>query len=168
MAIRRRGHFGAWRAVCALPALCGSLMVLAIGFGWLGVWANLVLAGWLLAAAALLRRRVERVAVPMAYGYRRPNAAEAAALAPLQAQALRRCGLPDATVDWYVRRSARAVTGYAAGGWSVAVSAGLLEAYRGGRLSEPQAVAILTHDLLTAPTPGLEVNARAGGLVGCA
>jgi len=162
------GHFSAWRAACAIPSILGSVVVLGIAFGWVQDWANAVLLGWLLVAAALLLPPAERLAVRVAYGYRRLSAGQAAVVAPARRAALDRCGLAEGRIDWYVRPAARGVTGYAAGRRSVAVSAGLLEACQDGRLTEAQATAILTHDLLTAPTPGLEVNARAGGLVGCA
>ncbi len=97
----RHGHFGAWRAVFAIPAVGGSVLVLAAAFGWLGAWANLVLAGWLLIAAALLWLSVERVAVRLAYGYRRPHASDWELLAPLHRHALQRCGLPGSAIDLY-------------------------------------------------------------------
>jgi len=143
----RHGHFGAWRASCALPAVCGSVLVVAAGFGWLGGWANLVLAGWLLIAATLLCRPVERAAVRVAYGYRGMNADDWALLVPLHRQALRRCGLTEGSIDIYVRPGAGGVNGYAAGRRSVAVSGALITACRDGRLSEQQAVAILTHEV---------------------
>lgn len=141
------GHFGAWRAVLAIPAVCGSVLVLAAAFGGLGAWANLVLAGWLLVAAALLCRPVERVAVQLAYGYRTLQAGDWALLAPLHGQALQRCGLPESSIDLYVRPASHGVNGYAAGRRSVAVSGELITACRDGRLSEQQAVAILTHEV---------------------
>ena len=143
----RQGHFGAWRAVFAIPAVCGSVLVLAAAFGWLGPWANLVLLGWLLTAGVLLCRPVEWVAVRLAYGYRRLGAGDWALLAPLHGRALQRCGLPECATDLYVRPSGRGVNGYAAGRRSVAVSGELISACRDGRLSEQQAVAILTHEV---------------------
>jgi hypothetical protein len=32
-----RAHYGAWRAACALPSLFGSILVLAMAFGWAGL-----------------------------------------------------------------------------------------------------------------------------------
>jgi Zn-dependent protease with chaperone function len=143
----RHGHFGAWRVACAIPALCGSVLVLAAAFGWLGAWANLVLAGWLFVAVVLLCRPVERVAVRAAYGYRKAAAHEAAILDPLRRQALARCGLSGESIEFYVRRRSAGVNGYAAGRRSVAVSGGLIRACEDGRLGEQQAVAILTHEV---------------------
>jgi Zn-dependent protease with chaperone function len=141
-----RAHYGTWRAACALPSLFGSVLVLAMAFGWLGTWSGLVLLGWLLVAAALLCRPGERVAVMAAYRYRDLSVRETALLGPIQHQVVHRCGLPDDAIDWYVRRTARGMTGYAAGARSVAVSADLVDALERGRLSEQQALAILTHE----------------------
>jgi hypothetical protein len=58
----RQAHYGAWRAVCALPTLLGIVLVLVTAFGWLGAWSGLILLGWLLMAAALLWRPIERAA----------------------------------------------------------------------------------------------------------
>jgi Zn-dependent protease with chaperone function len=143
----RHGNFGALRAVCAIPAVCGSVLVLTAAFGWLGVWANLLLAGWLLIAAALLCRPVERAAVLIACRYRGVSPREAAVLDPLRRQAVQRCGLADESIDLYVRRSSPGVNGYAAGRWSVAVSGGLIQACEDGRLGDQGAVAVLTHEV---------------------
>jgi hypothetical protein len=117
------------RAVCAIPAVYGSVLVLlTVAFGWLGAWANLLLAGWLLVAAALLCRPVERAALLIAYGYRGVSPRDAAVLDPLRCHAVQRCGLADESIDLYVRRSSQGVNGYVAGHWSVAVSGGLIQA----------------------------------------
>jgi STE24 endopeptidase len=142
-----RSHYGAWRAVCALPTLLGSVLVLVTGFGWLGSWSALILLGWLLIAAGLLCRPIERIAVRLAYSYRPLTSREAAQFDPLRRLALARCGLQVDAVDWYVHQKMTGVNGCAAGRRSVAVSAGLVDALAGGRLSQPQAVAILTHEL---------------------
>jgi STE24 endopeptidase len=142
-----RGHYGAWLAVCALPTLLGSVLVLVTAFGWLGAWSGLVLLGWLLVGAALLSRPIERIAVRLAYPYRPLTSRQSAQLDPLQRQALDRCGLPAHAVDWYVHRSMRGVNACTVGGRSVALSAGLIDAIARGRLSQPQAAAILTHEL---------------------
>jgi STE24 endopeptidase len=143
----RRAHYGAWRAVCALPTLLGSVLVLVTGFGWLGSWSGLILLGWLLIAAGLLCRPIERIGVRLAYSYRPLTSREAAWLDPLRRLALARCGLPVDAVDWYIQQRMRGVNGCAAGRRSIAVSAGLVDALARGRLSQPQAVAILTHEL---------------------
>jgi hypothetical protein len=149
--IERLDHLGVWRAICATPSIAGSVLVLTAGFGWLDEWADLVLAGWLLIALLLLSRPAERAALTLAYGYRRLTPAECTVLAPAVRDATRRCGLPSNTVDFYVRRRVHGVNGFAAGGWSVAVSRGLVDALRQRTLSQDQAAAIVTHDLLTAP-----------------
>ena len=142
----RRAHFGAWRAACALPSLLGSLLVLVTAFGWLGSWSGLVLVGWLLVAAAVLSVPGERVAVRLAHRYRDLSVRQAALLDPARRHALHRCGLPPDRFDWYVSPTMRGVNGCAAGGRSVAVSLGFLDALEHGHLSEQHAVAILTHE----------------------
>lgn len=148
MSNTRRRHLGAWRAACAVPSLCGSVIVLAVLFGGAGDWANLALAAWVLPAIALFARPAERIAVHLVYDYCRPDPAEAATLDPLRRQALRRARLDEHSADWYVRRNGRhGVNGFAAGRRSVAVSRGMIEACQSGALSEGQAVALLTHEL---------------------
>jgi Zn-dependent protease with chaperone function len=143
----RRAHYGAWRAVCAVPTLLGSVLVLVTALGWLGAWSGLVLLCWLLVAAALLSRPIERIGVRLAYSYRPLTSREVAQLDPLRRHALERCGLPVHAVDWYVRPSMTGVNACVTGGRSVAVSAGLVDALARGWLSQHQAVAILTHEL---------------------
>ena len=145
--IERPDHLGVCRAICATPSIVGSVLVLAAGFGWLDEWANLVLAGWLLIALLLLSRPAERAAVTLAYGYRRLTPAECTLLAPAARDAMRRCGLPSNTVDFYLRWRVPGVNGFAAGRWSVAVSRGLVDALRHRTLSHEQAAAIVTHEL---------------------
>jgi STE24 endopeptidase len=72
---------------------------------------------------------------------------ESALLDPLHQHVLARCGLPVHAVDWYVHRAMTGVNACGAGGRSVAISAGLVDALARGRLSQPQAVAIMTHEL---------------------
>jgi hypothetical protein len=155
--IKRMDHLGVWRAMCATPSIAGSVLVLAAGFGWLDEWENLVLAGWLLIALVLLSRPAERAAVTLAYGYRRLTPAECTVLALAVRGAMRRCGLPSNTVEFYVRWRVRGVNGFAAGGWSVAVSRGLVDALRQRTLSQDQAAAIVTHDSAITPAvrPGM-------------
>lgn len=143
----RRGHYGALRALCAIPSICGSLLVLALAFGWAGPWADLVLAGWLAVGLALLFRPFERAAVAVAFGYCKLTAREASVMDAARRQALDRCDVSDQAIDLYVRRRSSGVNARAAGGRSVAVSAGLLSALEGGRLSNDQAVAVLFHEI---------------------
>jgi Zn-dependent protease with chaperone function len=120
---------------------------LGTAFGWLGSWSGLILLGWLLVAAALLCRPVERIVVRLAYPHRPLTSREAAQLDALQRHTLARCGLPVHAIDWYVHQTMPGVNSCVVGGRSVAISAGLLDALARGRLSQPQAVAILTHEL---------------------
>lgn len=145
-AASRSGRFGAWRAVTALPAMVGSLLLLLVLAGGLGLWEALVLLGWLAAGAALFTASGERLAVRVGCGFRRPSAAQAVALAPLWAAALRQSGIAADGVDLYVKR-ARQPNAYAIGGRSVAVTTGIVEEYLARRLAADELVAVLMHEL---------------------
>lgn len=60
---RRAGHFGAWRALTAVPAMVGSVLLLLVLFGWMGQWEGAVLLGWIGSGVAVFTRVGERVAV---------------------------------------------------------------------------------------------------------
>lgn len=143
---RRAGHFGAWRALTAVPAMVGSVLLLLVLFGWMGQWEGAVLLGWIGSAAAVFTRVGERVAVRVGAGFRRPTKAQVALLAPAWAAALARAGLAASDVDLYVQRS-REPNAFAAGGRSVAVTTGVLAKFQAGRLGEEYLVAILAHEL---------------------
>jgi STE24 endopeptidase len=142
---RRAGHFGAWRALTAVPAMVGSLLLLVL-FGWLGEWEGAVLLGWIGFGAAVFTRVGERVAVRVGAGFRRPTKAEVALVAPAWTSALARAGLAAGEVDLYVQRS-REPNAFAAGGRSVAVTTGVLAKFQARRLGEEYLVAVLTHEL---------------------
>jgi len=143
---RRAGHFGAWRALTAVPAMVGSVLLLIVLFGWLGEWEGVVLLGWIGSGAAVFSRVGERVAVRVGAGFRRPNQAQVALLAPAWAAALARAGLSASEVDLYVQRS-REPNAFAAGGRSVAVTTGVLAKFQARRMGEEYLVAVLTHEL---------------------
>ncbi|MDT0263485.1 hypothetical protein [Jatrophihabitans lederbergiae] len=112
---RRAGHFGAWRALTAVPAMVGSVLLLIVLFGWMGEWEGAVLLGWIGSGAAVFSRVGESVAVRVAAGSRRPTKAQVALLAPAWSAALARAGLAASEVDFYVQRS-REPNAFAAGG----------------------------------------------------
>ena len=143
---RRAGHFGAWRALTAVPAMVGSVLLLLVLFGWLGEWEGAVLLGWIGSGAAVFSRVGERVAVRVGAGFRRPTKAQVALVAPAWSSALARAGLAAGEVDLYVQRS-REPNAFAAGGRSVAVTTGVLAKFQARRLGEEYLVAILTHEL---------------------
>ena len=143
----RRGHYGAWRALCALPTVCGSVLVLSVVFGWLDRWFVLVLLGWAVVAATVWFGPGERFGVRISYRYRTPTAAQRAVLFPVVQRAVRGCAVPATAIDLYVRLGDQAVNGFAAGRRSVAFSQGAVDAVAAGRLSTGQAVALLTHEL---------------------
>jgi STE24 endopeptidase len=151
---RRAGHFGAWRALTAVPAMVGSLLLLLVLFGWLGEWEGVVLLGWIGSGAAVYSRVGERVAVRVGAGFRQPTRAQSAQLAPAWTSALARAGLAAGEVELYVQRS-REPNAFAAGGRSVAVTTGVLAKFQARRLGEEYLASILTHDLLTAPVTGM-------------
>jgi STE24 endopeptidase len=142
----RAGHFGAWRAMTAVPAMVGSLLLLLVLFGWMGEWEGAVLLGWIGSGAAVFSRVGERVAVRVGVGFRRPTQAQVALVAPAWTSALARAGLTAGEVDLYVQRS-REPNAFAAGGHSVAATTGVLARFQARRLGEEYLVAILTHEL---------------------
>jgi STE24 endopeptidase len=146
VAPRRAGHFGAWRALSAIPAMIGSLLLLLVLFGWLGEWEGAVLLGWIGSGAAVFSRVGERVAVRVGAGFRRPTKAQVALVAPAWTSALARAGLAAGEVEFYVQHS-REPNAFATGGRSVAVTTGVLAKFQARRLGEEYLVAILTHEL---------------------
>ncbi|WP_175484081.1 M48 family metalloprotease [Modestobacter sp. DSM 44400] len=119
---------------------------MAVATSGLHPWKAPVLLVWVGCGAVGLTRAGERVAVRVAFGFRPPSAAQAAALQPLWAAALRLSATPVGEVDLYVQRS-RQPNAYAAGGRSVAVTSRALEDYRAARLAAEQMVAVLVHEL---------------------
>jgi STE24 endopeptidase len=162
-----RGQFAAWRAVAAAPAMLGSGLLLLVVLGGAGAWGSAVWLGWLVSGAVVFSRTGERMAVRLVCGFRRPTPAQRTLLDPVWTAAMARCGTRAGEIDWYVQTS-DVPNAYAAGGRSVAVTTRVVADFLAGRITAHAVEAVLVHDLLTAPTPGLEVNARAGGLVGCA
>jgi STE24 endopeptidase len=151
---RERAHrarrFGLWRAVAAGPVMLGSLAVVVLIGGALGQWAAVLPLAWLAVALVWLTAAGERVAVRVAYGYRRTDTARGRALVPAFGVALARSGQTASSFDLYVRAkagSANSVNAYAAGRRSVAVSAGLVAALARGELTPGQGGALLTHEL---------------------
>ena len=141
---------GPWRTLVAAPAVVGSQLLLIVLLGGFGGWRLPVLLCWLAAGAALPSPAAERLALLVAAGFRRPSAAQAAALSAPMAAALRRTGTAAGDIQLYVQRRA-APNAYAAGSRAVAVTTGALNHLLAHRLSEDQMVAVLVHDLLTAP-----------------
>lgn len=136
---------GLWRIVAAAPAVLGSLLLMLASVP-LGPWAALIPLVWVVSSAVLLTRVGERIVVRGAYRFRRPSPAQALALQPAWATALRVTGTAAGDVELYVQ-AARVPNAYAAGGRSVAVTSRAVEDYKSGRLSEDQLVAVLVHEL---------------------
>ena len=143
----RRQHFGLGRALAATPAMFGSLMLLLVAFGWMGRWEGLVLLGWLVAGSALCTRVGERAAVRIGCKFRSPTSAcQRQLLEAPWASALSRCGVAVGVVDCYVRHDG-GPNACATGARSVAVTAGIVDEFRAGRISERAFQAVLVHEL---------------------
>ncbi|CCH88509.1 membrane protein of unknown function; Putative peptidase domain [Modestobacter italicus] len=140
------GRFGLLRAVAAAPAMLGSVGLVVVATGGLGAWALPALLIWVGCGAVALTRGGERIAVRVAFGFRRPSPAQAAVLQPLCAAALTSAGTRADDVELYVQRN-RQLNAYATGGRSVAVTSRVLDEHRAGRLSDGQVVAVLVHEL---------------------
>lgn len=136
---------GLGRVAAAAPAVLGSVLLMLASVR-LGPWAALLPLVWVASAAVLLTRVGERIVVRGAYRFRRPSPAQAVALQPAWATALRVTGAAAGDVDLYVQ-TARAPNAYAAGGRSIAVTSRVVEDYKSGRLPEEQLVAVLVHEL---------------------
>lgn len=141
-----RRRLGAWRAVSAFPSIVCSAIVLLVATGGLGRWAALIWVGWLVGGGLVLSRAGERCVVHLGCGFRQLGSADRALIAPVWSEALARMGVRESAVDLYVQGGA-AVNAYAVGGRSVAVSASLLEAYRGWGLDRAGVAAVLAHEI---------------------
>ncbi len=53
MRIGEGGHCGAWRLLCAAPAVLTSAMFVTFAFSWLGAFTLVGSAAWLLAGVSL-------------------------------------------------------------------------------------------------------------------
>lgn len=143
---RSGGHLGAWRALAAVPAIIGSLLLLLVLFGGLGPWEGVVLLGWLASGAMLMSRFGERLAVRAGARFRRPTKTQATLLKPVWRSALGRCGLDPADVDLYVQHGS-APNAYATGRRSIAITTGALAEFHARRLDEESLVAVVVHEL---------------------
>jgi len=141
----QRVGFGALRALAALPAVLGGVLVALVvsGFSWVG---SVLFLAWLSVGAALLTVWGERLAVRRMCRFRTSSQAERQLLGPVAMMAMVRCGLPAGTVDWYVQ-PAPDINACAAGRRSVAVTDGALRSFVSGRLPADQLMAMLVHEL---------------------
>jgi STE24 endopeptidase len=139
-------HSDIWRALAALPAVVCSGVVVLVVAGGLGQWAMVV---WLGCGAITMTRAGERWVVRLGWGFRRLGSADRALLKLPWMEVLERTGITYAAVSLYLQRGPT-VNAYAVGGRTVAVSSGLLDAYRAGRLDQAGVAAVLAHDLATS------------------
>lgn len=140
------GHWGAWRAVTAIPAVIASSGVVLVFAGGLGSWVAVVLLSWLASGVLTLTRTGERIVVRLGPGFRRPSPADRALLDPVWTQVIDRAGLDPRSVDLYIQRGT-AINAYAVGGRSVAVNTRLLNEWRRGCLDRDAVAAVLAHEL---------------------
>jgi STE24 endopeptidase len=140
------GHFGAWRAMAAVPSRVAGLLLMVVLLGWLGRWECLALLGWLISGVAVPTRVGARAVVRVSCGFHLPNTGQAVLLAPVWATALEQCAIAPSEVDLYVRRRCEA-NAYAVGGRSVAVTTGVLGEFQARRLRGEHLAAVLVHEL---------------------
>jgi Zn-dependent protease with chaperone function len=141
---RRPTHLGTWRALAALPAMIGSLLLLVFVFGGAGRWEGPVLLSWLAAGVLTLSGPGERVAVRVACRFRRLSTVERAHIEPALTAVLQACGLAD--VDLYVCNG-RGVNAYAAGRRSIAVTRQVVDRHRDGELTDDVLAGLLSHEV---------------------
>jgi STE24 endopeptidase len=135
------------RAAAASPAMVGSLAVVVLLAGGLDAWAPVVPLAWLAAAPIWLSTAGERLAVRVAFGYRRPGKHARDMLNAALETARTRCDVDADSFDVYVRPRATVLNAHAAGRRSVAVTAGLVNALARGMLSPAEGGALLTHEI---------------------
>ncbi|MDQ3530383.1 MAG: hypothetical protein M3425_10635, partial [Actinomycetota bacterium] len=95
----QRGHYGAWRLLCAVPAMLTSAVQVAIVSALLGRYAVFGLVGWLLVGFVLLAPGAERATVQAVYRFRAPEGAAGEWLESLREWAEHRCRVPPGRLD---------------------------------------------------------------------
>ena len=142
----RGRHHGAWQLLCAAPAVLASAVMVLVAFAWLGEFAVLALATWLLCAPLLLSTAAERFVVRHVYRFRRPTGVDEDWLDWLQARVERRCGLEQHRFDWYVHRDDHA-NAMSVGRRTIAVTSGFLQLLSTRRIGPDQGVAVAMHEV---------------------
>lgn len=143
---RRRGRFGAWRALVRLPSLLGGAVLALVLTAALGRWQGPALLLWLSVGVLVSTPPGERLAVRLALGFRPLSVRQQQLLKPVSATALGRCGLRPDAVDWYLQRG-RQPNACIAGRRSVAVTEGALDSFLAARLPADLFAAVLVHEL---------------------
>lgn len=145
-ATRRRGRFGAWRALVRLPSLLGGALLMLVMTAPLGKGQSSALVLWLGVGLLVSTTPGERLSVRLRLGFRPMSVRQRQSLDPVLAAALARCGLRSDAVDWYAK-TGQQPNAHAAGRRSIAVSEGALEAFLAGRLPADLLAAVLVHEL---------------------
>ena len=143
---RRRGRFGAWRALVRLPSIIGGAAVALTLTAGLGRWQGPALLVWLGVGVLVSTPPGERLAARLVLGFRPLSASQRQLLGPVSTAALARCGLAPAAFDWYVQPGRRP-NACIAGRRTHAVTQGALESFLAGRLPADLLAAVLVHEL---------------------
>lgn len=142
----RRRYYGLGRAVAMSPAVLGGMLLMLVLTAGLRSWAGPALLLWLSGSALVCTRQGERLAVRLAYRFRRPTSQERQLLEPVWNAALGSCAVAGDRLDWYVQPGSH-LNACAAGRRSVAVTEGALRGFLAGRVSQRQMQALLAHEL---------------------
>ena len=150
-------HFGTWRALAALPAMTGSVLLLVVLLGGLGRWEGPALLAWMAAGLLALTRTWERVVLRFVCRARAPMADEAAALEPIRLDVLDRCGLGPDRIDLCIA-DLRGRNAYAAGARSIILTRELSRDYLAGKIGRDVLAAVLCHEVGHHVTGALKVT----------
>ncbi|CAN5277575.1 M48 family metalloprotease [soil metagenome] len=150
----QRGHYAAWRLLCAVPTALASMCIVIIASRGLGQWMPLAVAGWLLVGPLLLVQPAERAAVRVVYRFRPAIGPETEWLASVRDWTQHRYSADTARFDWHVRDDPEPGA-FAVGRRSIAVSTGLLRLLWSGGLTEVQGQAVLLHEIGHHVTAGV-------------
>ena len=143
VALPVRGRFGAWRALTALPAICGGIALVLV---LTAAWAPLLFVLWVGCAGLWSTPFGERWAARAALGFRPVPPSRWELIEPVCTAASVRCRLTAGSVGWYVK-AGRQPNACAAGRRSVAVTDGAVESFLAGRLPPDLFEAVLVHEL---------------------
>lgn len=143
---RRRGRFGACRALIRLPSLLGGTVLALVLTAALGRWQGPALLLWLGVGGLVSTPPGERLAVRLALGFRPLSAPQRQLLEPVSEAALARCGLVPGAVDWYVQPG-RQPNACIVGRRTVAVTQGAVDSFLAARLPADLFAAVLIHEL---------------------
>ena len=155
-------HFGTWRALAALPAITGSVLLLIVLLGGLGRWEGPVLLAWMVAGLLALTRTWERVVLRFVCRVRAPTVYEAAALESIRLAVLNRCGLEPDRIDLRIA-DLPGRNAYAIGARSVILTRQLSNDYLAGKVGRDMLAAVLCHEVGHHVTGALRLTRLSNG-----